>query len=217
MGKAVDSIIAYRILKLLVTPFNQTEAFKLGIIDAKGNELMHMRDFTTTEQRDAYTLLHRLVFRIKKIIEKVPVDNKKILSLAAAYALIKEQYDIGKEPIDLEVKYINILEQNLSDEVTLVENFLSESRRITFRQFMEDGGGGGGKNVSAFGDGGEGEGSEPEETFAGGVQSEAAHGGVWADDQLREAIPEGEVSGGGVTGEKQKRQEREVRLQSGEH
>ena len=144
MGKAVDSIITYRILKLLVTPFDKTEAFKLGIIDAKGNELMHMRDFTTTEQRDAYTLLHRLVFRIKKIIEKVPVDNKKILSLAAAYALIKEHYDIGKEPIDLEVKYINILEQNLSEEVSLVENYLSESKRITFRQFMEDGEGGGG-------------------------------------------------------------------------
>ena len=57
---------------------------------------------------------------------------------------IKEHYDIGKEPIDLEVKYINILEQNLSEEVSLVETYLSESKRITFRQFMEDGEGGGG-------------------------------------------------------------------------
>ena len=85
MGKAVDSIIAYRILKLLVTPFNKTDAFKLGIIDEKGQELKKMRDLHTTEERDAYTLLHRLVFRLKKIIEKVPVDNKKFLSLAAAY------------------------------------------------------------------------------------------------------------------------------------
>jgi hypothetical protein len=140
MGKAVDSIIAYRILKLLVTPFNKTDAFKLGIIDEKGNELKKIRDLHTTEDRDAYTLLHRLVFRLKKIIEKVPVDNKKFLSLAAAYALIREQYDLNKEPIDLEVKYINKIEENLSEELILVEDFMSESRRLTFRQFvLEDG------------------------------------------------------------------------------
>ena len=39
MGKFVDSIIAYRILKLLVTPFEDTEAYKLGIIDNKGKEI----------------------------------------------------------------------------------------------------------------------------------------------------------------------------------
>ena len=71
MGKFVDSVIAYRILKLLVTPFDKTDAFKLGIIDDKGNELMKMRDLNTVQERDAYTLLHRLVFRLKKIIEKI--------------------------------------------------------------------------------------------------------------------------------------------------
>ena len=88
MGKFVDSLITYRILKLLVTPFDKTDAYKLGIIDAKGKELKRMRELNSVNERDAYTLLHRLVFRIKKIIEKVPIDNKKILSLAAAYALI---------------------------------------------------------------------------------------------------------------------------------
>jgi len=93
MGKFVDSIITYRILKLLVTPFKKTDAFKLGIIDEKGNELKSMANLNTVEERDAYTLLHRLVFRLKKIIEKVPIANKQILSLAAAYSLIKEAID----------------------------------------------------------------------------------------------------------------------------
>jgi len=150
MGKAVDSIIAYRILKLLVTPFNKTDAFTLGIIDEKGNELKKIRDLRTTEDRDAYTLLHRLVFRLKKIIEKVPVDNKKFLSLAAAYSLIREQYDLNKEPIDLEVRYINKIEENLSEELILVEDFMSESRRLTFRQFvLEDGEGAPANNAAA--------------------------------------------------------------------
>ena len=70
MGRFVDSLIAYRILTLLVTPFENTEAFKLGIIDKKGKELKTMQQLNTVQQRDAYTLLHRLVYRLKRIIEK---------------------------------------------------------------------------------------------------------------------------------------------------
>ena len=36
MGRAIDALITFRFLKLLVTPFNKTEAFKLGIIDENG-------------------------------------------------------------------------------------------------------------------------------------------------------------------------------------
>ena len=39
MGRAIDLFVTYRFLKLLTTPFNKTDAFKLGIIDAEGNEL----------------------------------------------------------------------------------------------------------------------------------------------------------------------------------
>jgi hypothetical protein len=105
MGRFVDSIIALRILNLLVTPFENTEAYKRGIIDIKGKELKKMSELNTVEDRDAYTLLHRLVYRLKRIIEKVPIDNKKIVSLAAAYSLIKEHTQLGKEPLNLEEQY----------------------------------------------------------------------------------------------------------------
>ena len=36
MGRFVDSIIAYRILKMLVVPFENTDAFKQGIVDKNG-------------------------------------------------------------------------------------------------------------------------------------------------------------------------------------
>ena len=134
MGKFVDSIIAYRILKLLVTPFDQTDAYKLGIIDAKGKELKRMQELNSVNERDAYTLLHRLVFRLKKIIEKVPIDNKKLLSLAAAYALIKENLDQNNEPIDLETQYINKLNEELQSEVMIVEEFLYEKKLFTFKK-----------------------------------------------------------------------------------
>ena len=139
MGKFVDSVIAYRILKLLVTPFDKTDAFKLGIIDDKGNELIKMRDLNTVQERDAYTLLHRLVYRLKKIIEKVPIANKQFVSLAAAYSLIREALDEGKEPIDLEYKYINKVKSELNEELVLVEEYLNERKMFTFKQFSEEG------------------------------------------------------------------------------
>ena len=139
MGKFVDSVIAYRILKLLVTPFNKTDAYKMGIIDDKGNELKSMKDLNTVEERDAYTLLHRLVFRLKKIIEKVPIANKQLVSLAAAYSLIKESLDENKEPIDLELRYINKIKSDLNEELILVEEYLNDRKMFTFKQFSEEG------------------------------------------------------------------------------
>lgn len=142
MGRFVDSMIALRILTLLVTPFDQTPAFRMGIIDAKGKELKKMQDLNTVEQRDAYTLLHRLVYRIKRIIEKVPIENKKLVSLAAAYSLIRECSEKGEEPIDLEVRYINIMKQDLNEEISFVESILDKNKMFTFKQFTEEMGAG---------------------------------------------------------------------------
>jgi hypothetical protein len=138
MGRYVDNYIAFRILKLLVTPFSDTDAFKLGIIDAKGKELKPISSLHSDTDLNAYTLLHRLVFRIKKIIEKVPIENKKIVSYAAALALIREQLIINKEPIDLEKIFINKVNENLLEEMKIVTQLLNERQIFTFKQFKED-------------------------------------------------------------------------------
>ena len=130
MGKFVDSVIAFRILHMLVVPFENTEAFRLGIIDKMGKELMKMRDLNTVEERDAYTLLHRLVFRLKRIINKVPIENKKLVSLAAAYALIKEDLAVGKESINLEEKFLLKLNEDLTMELMEVNAALDKSRAM---------------------------------------------------------------------------------------
>lgn len=134
----VDSIITYRILKLLTTPFTDTDAFRLGIIDDKGKELKKMNQLNSVVERDAYTLLHRLVFRLKRIIEKVPVENKKLLSFAAALALIKEEYSKNKEPIDLESKYLDMMRLPLVEEHGDVVKFLEENKLIPFRLYYEE-------------------------------------------------------------------------------
>lgn len=143
MGRFVDSLIAYRILKLLVTPFDKTDAYKLGIIDAKGKELKRMQELNSVNERDAYTLLHRLVFRLKRIINKVPIENKKLVSLAAAYALIREDLAAGKESINLEEKFLRKLDEDLTLELMEVNAALDQSKILSFKQFVSEEGEGG--------------------------------------------------------------------------
>jgi len=91
MSRIIDALIAYRILKLLVTPFNKTKAFKLGIIDDKGKVLIKSKQIVNQEQRKAYTLLIRFVFNLKKLLAKVGIRGPIGTSAAAAIAFFKEE------------------------------------------------------------------------------------------------------------------------------
>lgn len=88
--KIVDSIIALRIIYLLTVPFDQTEAFKLGLIDQAGGQL---KKAVTAEEKDATSMLHRLVWNIKKVFALVPGGKTRLGSLAAAYMLVRESYE----------------------------------------------------------------------------------------------------------------------------
>jgi hypothetical protein len=149
MGQFVDNLLAYRVLRLLTTPFEDTDAFKLGIIDAKGKELKPMSALNTVVEREAYTLLHRLVFRLKKIIEKIPIENKRLLSLAAAYSLIRENFDKKYEPVDLENQFVEKLSENLNEEIELVETYFNNRKMFTFKQYHEEMGGVPANNAAA--------------------------------------------------------------------
>ena len=92
MGRVIDALIAYRVLKLLVTPFNRSKAFKLGIIDDKGKVLIKSKDLPNSgPQREAYTLLIRFVFNLKRILGKVGIRGPLTTSAAAALAFFKEE------------------------------------------------------------------------------------------------------------------------------
>ena len=149
MNRFIDAAIVYRILRMLVTPFDKTDAYRLGIIDAKGKILKKSNQLNTIEERNAYTLLHRLVFRLKRIIEKVPIENKKFLSFAAALALIREHYEKGTEPINLEEMFLESLKQ--PHDTTLVEQFMADKYMMTLKQFMEEDGGAPANNAAVTG------------------------------------------------------------------
>ena len=91
MSRVIDAVIAYRVIKLLVTPFKRTKAFQLGIIDDKGKVLKKSRDISDPKERNAYTLLIRFVFNLKRILQKVGIKGPLGSSAAAAIAFFKEE------------------------------------------------------------------------------------------------------------------------------
>ena len=125
MSRPVDLLIAYRVIKMLVTPFKDQPAFKYGIIDDKGNVLKKYKTITGSQEKRSYTILHRFVFNLKRILSKVGIRGKLGSFAVAAALLLKEdkRYAIHKETIESAV--ITYLKEN-----NLYEEILNESREI---------------------------------------------------------------------------------------
>ena len=125
MGRAIDALIAFRLIKLLVTPFNKTKAFKLGIIDEKGKVLIKSRQINKlpfpqrTEARKAYTMLIRFVFNLKRLLSKVGIRGPIGSATAAAIAFFKEEYGNNPE-VEREV-YKHLKEQGFEFDIS--ENY----------------------------------------------------------------------------------------------
>jgi len=92
---------------MLVTPFDQTDAFKLGLIDANGKRIKTEK-IDNSEKKSAYTTFHRLVFNIKRLMAKVPGGSSKLASYAAALFLIKEQHNLSDKNINKILKESNL-------------------------------------------------------------------------------------------------------------
>ena len=137
MGRAIDLFVTYRFIKLLVTPFEKTDAYKLGIIDEDGHRIVEPgtnkpTTLATTKEKNAYTVLHKLVFNIKRIFAKVPGLRTKLGTYAAALFLLKDTF---KESVDdpsvFEKEFLKYLKENgmeldntISEEVATENGFL---------------------------------------------------------------------------------------------
>jgi len=131
MGRAIDLFVTYRFIKLLVTPFNKMPAYKLGIIDKDGNRIkektvsrgMQPTELIGDEQKSAYTILHKLVFNIKKIFGKVPGLRTKLGTYAAALFLLKDTFKEHVEDPDVFEKEFM---KYLKEEGYEIDNTISE-------------------------------------------------------------------------------------------
>ena len=91
-GQAIDLFVAYRFLRILTTPWEDQEAYKLGIIDKDGKLLRKRNTLKTEAEKKSFTLLHRLIFNLKRILHKIPLVKSKIGTYATALFLLKQHF-----------------------------------------------------------------------------------------------------------------------------
>ena len=104
-NRAVDLIITYRVVKLLVTPFERQEAFKYGIIDKDGKVLRKYKSLEKQQEKNAYTILHRFVFNLKRVLKKAGLGGR-LGSFAVALGLLLKE---NKEYLP----YKNLIESSI--------------------------------------------------------------------------------------------------------
>ena len=131
MGRAIDLLITYRVIKMLVTPFEKQPAYTLGIIDKNGKVLRKAKTLKTAKEKEAYTLLHRFVFNLKRILQKVGLGGRLGSFAVALGLLIKEdkKYEPYKQIIESAViTYLKQTDQynNLLNEEGEVPTFEPE-------------------------------------------------------------------------------------------
>ena len=122
LSRAADLGYAFRFLKLLTTPWNKLKAYELGIVDEKGKNLKKAKDLKTKEEKSAYTIFHRLVFNIKRLLNKIPGGKSTLASYAAALYLIKEHTGMSEEKIEEIIA--KALDDNLETDITESQWFI---------------------------------------------------------------------------------------------
>lgn len=129
MGQTMDTLFALRLLRLLVQPFRSSDAYRLGVININGERILDPSKFTYA-QKNAYTPLIRIAFKLKRLINRIPGGESQIKSLIAAYYLVRESYENNLTDIS-EEQFFRV--QNLLNEGVIfveeqldVERFLAE-------------------------------------------------------------------------------------------
>ena len=131
MCRAIDLFVTYRFVKLLTTPFEKTDAYKMGIIDKDGFRTKKIL-YKQSEQ-SAYTVLHKLVFNIKRIFAKVPGLRTRLGTYAAALFLLKDTFkEHVEDPNMFEKGLMEYLkQQGVEFDDTIVEEVTLDNGKLS--------------------------------------------------------------------------------------
>ena len=117
MSKVVDLFLVYQFIKRLSTPFEETKAYELGLIDEKGKRL---KKAVSREERDSMTYYDRLIFNLKRLIAKAGIQSKFVTFAAALFLLKEEQSSVKRDEEVTEKDLMLFKEQNMSTIKSLV-------------------------------------------------------------------------------------------------
>jgi len=133
MSRLADGYVTIRILRMLSTPIEGSQAYKLGIVDKDGKKI---KNPVTGTEKDSYSMLQRFVFKLQRALMKSPDRNaKRLLTVAAALSILRENKELD-----------NLTDEDLEIQLDLFENFeevqrqakLLEHNVLSFKSFNEE-------------------------------------------------------------------------------
>ena len=140
VGGALNLYFIYKFLRILTTPWESTDAFKLGIVDEKGKILKKHRKLKLDKEKEAYTMMHRLVWKLKRLMEKIPFGKSRLASYAAALWLIKEEKSFHGNDEELQESFLSFLETDWKNNALILkENYEGDMDKKTFSNFRKEG------------------------------------------------------------------------------
>ena len=151
----LNLFLVYQFIRRLATPFIEWEAYKLGIIDERGNILKSRKSLTTVREKNAFGPYDLMVLNLKKLLEKVPGGKSRLASYAAALYLLREwnhftdQSLLNESTTDIQIlKSISVFEQilfNIIDDTSSIQQTdegvngkMHDINKIFEQKFIED-------------------------------------------------------------------------------
>ena len=122
-NRLVDLYMAYKFIRLLVTKWENLDAFKFGIIDKDGTRIK-TKQIKTSQEKASYGPFTRLVLNLKRLLNKIPFGKTKLASFATALFLLKEHLGL-KSSYFLEEEFKKYLKQE-HNEFYMNEMFQAE-------------------------------------------------------------------------------------------
>jgi hypothetical protein len=137
-SRGADLYFVFRFLRLLTMDYKKTDAYKFKIIDGKGKALRKSADLESVKEKAAYTMLHRMVFKIRRLIEKVP--GGRFISYAAALFLLKEQKDarIWTDDGYMKSKLMEFLDTDWEANAKLLKEEVDNMDKKSFNSFLSE-------------------------------------------------------------------------------
>jgi hypothetical protein len=115
--RIIGTLGAYKFIELLSKKFKKWDAYDTGVLDDEGKILVKA-DMMTEQQKASYTYFHRLVRKLKFLLETIPGGKSKLGKIATAYYLLREElmaeFDISSSSLDEE--FYKLLDNPLTEE-----------------------------------------------------------------------------------------------------
>jgi hypothetical protein len=126
----VDLYLVYSFIRRLATPFNEWEAYKLGIIDDKGTVLRKRKTLVTREEKRAFGIFDVMILNLKKLLAKIPGGSSRIASYAAALYLIREWNHFSDSSLLQEDLSDNVIEESMNLFYDRYVNYIIEANVV---------------------------------------------------------------------------------------